>query len=196
MLQHKADRCYQALLLFSMAWLSWLLMMVTHEAGHVLHGWMSGAGLDCVLLPPFGFSRTDFMTNPHPLFVAWGGAIWGCLIPLSLLAIISAFARRYAYLARWFAGFCLIANGAYLAAGALRGGDADDGAVLLHSGAAVWQLLAFGIPTVAAGLFLWNGLGQSFGLGPARGKVDRKVAVILPVALAVVVAVELAAGGG
>lgn len=179
----------------SAAGLSWLLMMVVHECGHVLHGWLSGARLARVDLPPLGFSRTDFAANPHPLFVAWGGAIWGSLLPLAILAVARAIAPRYTYLAAWFAGFCLIANGAYLGAGALLGGGGDDAGVILQSGGARWQLLVFGLPAVAAGFYLWNGLGPHFGLGSGGGKVDRKAAVAVAAALAMVVCLELALSG-
>jgi len=168
-------------------------MMVLHECGHVLHGGLSGAHLAHVDLPPWGFSRTDFATNPHPLFVAWGGGIWGCLLPLALLALVRATAWRFTYLAAWFAGFCLIANGAYLAAGSFFRGGADDAGAILQAGGAQWQLLLFGIPVAAAGLYLWNGLGPQFGIGPSGGKVDRTAAIGMAVALLVVVLLEIAA---
>ncbi len=188
-------RFFQALLMISMAGLSWLLMMVLHECGHILHGWASGAQLAHVDLPPWGFSRTDFTVNPHPLFVAWGGGIWGCLLPAVIWAALRAAAPGYAYLARWFAGFCLIANGAYLAGGSFLRGRADDAGVILQSGGARWELLLFGIPALAAGLYLWNGLGPWFGLGPSGGTVDRKVAVGMAMALLAVVLIELAMRG-
>jgi hypothetical protein len=182
------DRLFQALLIFSTAGLSWLLMMAVHEAGHVLHGWCSGAQLAAVHLPLVGFSRTDFAANPHPLFVAWGGAIWGSALPLTILAIARCFAaKRHVYLLAWFAGFCLIANGAYLFGGAFLTGGADDGGVILQHGGAHWQLFSFGIVTVAAGLYLWNGLGPYFGLGSSRGQVDRTAAAAVTFALAGVV---------
>ena len=148
------DRFFQTLLAISMAGFSWLSIMILHECGHVINGWLSGAQLVQVVLPPCGFSRTDFAANPHPLFVAWGGAIWGCLLPLAILAAICIASARYAYLTRWFAGFCLIANGAYLAAGSFRGAGADDGSVILQEGGTQWQLLLFGIPAVVLGLYL------------------------------------------
>ena len=60
-------------------------MMAVHEFGHVLHAWASGGVVAQVSLPLLSFSKTDLSQNPHPLFVAWGGAIWGCIIPLILL---------------------------------------------------------------------------------------------------------------
>ncbi len=200
------NRCFQALLIVSTAGLSWLLMMFFHECGHAWHGWLSGARLARVHLPLVGFSQTDFVSNPHPLFVAWGGPMWGCLAPLAILAGCrlaskaiarrrgntttdsSLTARHYTYLAAWFAGFCLIANGAYLLGGIFFVGGADDGGAILHNGGARWQLAAFGVLATAAGLYCWNGLGPYFGFGASRGRVDRKAALGTAVALACVIA--------
>ena len=193
------NRFFQALLIFSTAGLSWLSMMALHECGHVLNGWLSGATLSGVYLPLLGFSRTDFAFNPHPLFVVWGGPLWGCLLPLALLAGVRLLgatavcgfatnvAKRYGYLLTWFAGFCLIANGGYLTGGAFLSGGADDPSVILQHGGARWQLLAFGLPAIAAGLYMWNGLGPYFGFGTSRGTVDRKAAIGVSVALLVTV---------
>ena len=178
--------------MLSTAALSWLLMLELHESGHVLQGWLSGAQLDAVHLPLFGFSRTNFSVNPHPLFVVWGGALWGSVLPLAIFAAARCFAdNRHVYPLAWFTGFCLLANGAYLGAGAILTGGADDGGVILQHGGARWQLLGFGVIAVAAGLYLWNGLGPYFGLGPSRGRVDRKAAIGATIALLVVVFVLL-----
>jgi hypothetical protein len=185
--EHSLDRCFQALLIVSTAGLSWLLMLAVHESGHVLLGWLTGAQHAVVHLPLLGISRTDFAVNPHPLLVAWGGALWGCALPAAVLAAARCFAaRQHVYLLVWFAGFCLIANGAYLLGGAILTGGLDDGGVILQHGGSRWHLLTFGVAAVAAGLYLWNGLGPYFGLGPSRGRVSRKAAVGVAVALAVV----------
>lgn len=186
------DRCFQAILMISTAGLSWLLMMLAHEYGHIWHGRLSGARLEGIHLPLMGFSRTDFAANPHPLFVAWGGPVWGCLFPLGILVCVRVLFYRKRNRSRagdvtvilaWFAGFCLIANGAYLLGGVFLTGGADDGGAILQHGGSRWQLAAFGIAALAAGLYLWNGLGPYFGLGASRGKVDRKAAVDVTVAL-------------
>ena len=145
------NRVFQTLLIVSTVALSWLLMMALHELGHLWHGWLSGARLAAVHLPLVGFSRTDFVVNPNPLFVVWGGPLWGCLLPLALWGGVRLLAKPYAYLAAWFAGFCLIANGGYLLGGAFLAGGADDGGVILQHGGARWQLLVFGVLAIAAG---------------------------------------------
>lgn len=178
----------------STACFSWLAMMVVHELGHALNAWLSGGIVSKIVLHPLAFSRTDLPVNPHPLFVAWGGAIWGCIIPLGILALAHFIARSYKYLFAWWAGFCCIANGSYLAVGWLFSGGvkaADDANVILQNGGAWWQLVIFGIFFVPMGLWLWNGLGPYFGLGAAQGKVDRKVAVGTTVALFTLVVGEV-----
>ncbi|HUT13258.1 MAG TPA: hypothetical protein VMY42_22405 [Thermoguttaceae bacterium] len=186
------NRVFQVLLILSATGFSWLAMMAVHELGHVLHAWLSGGTVVNVVLHPATISRTDVWPNPHPLAVAWGGAVWGCLIPLGLLAAVRWAARSYAYLAAYFAGFCLIANGAYLAAGSLVSGPGHDAADILLYGGRRWPLIAFGLSCVAAGLYLWNGLGPKFGLGSAKGNVDRRAAVGVTLALLLLVIAEWA----
>ena len=75
-------RAFHFLLIFSTLALSWLGMMIVHELGHVLFSWLSGGVVARTVLGPLEFSRTELETNPHPLFVAWGGALVGAVIPL------------------------------------------------------------------------------------------------------------------
>ena len=135
----------------------WLGMLTTHEAGHLLHAWISGGQVTQLVLPWFGFSRTDLSHNPHPLFVAWGGALWCSLIPLMLVTAAAISGFRFVSWVQFFAGFCLTANGAYLAVGSLtRAGDAGD---LMRHGAPHWSLVATGMLGAVVGLFLWHLLG-------------------------------------
>lgn len=117
MLADDMHRAFQVLLILSTLGFSWLAMQVVHEFGHVIHAWASGGAVVRVYLHPLDISRTDLARNPHPLFVAWGGAIWGCVLPLGLFGLVRWRWPAQAYLPAFFAGFCLIANGAYLAAG-------------------------------------------------------------------------------
>lgn len=182
-------RILQAVLIAVVVGFSWLLMMAVHELGHVLHALLSGGTVERVVLSPIEISRTDVAPNPHPNFVAWGGAVWGTLIPLGLLAVVHLRARKYTYLAAFFAGFCCLANGLYLAAGSFAGvGDAGD---LLRHGATKWQLWFFGVPVSVLGLRLWNGLGPHFGFGAANGKVDSRAVIWIAVGLSITILVEL-----
>ena len=103
------ERFYQALLIASLTALSWLGMMAVHELGHVLHAWTSGGKVVRVVLHPATFSRTDVSPNPRPLWVAWGGATWGSVIPLAAWMIARWFAPARLYLFAFFAGWGNIA---------------------------------------------------------------------------------------
>jgi hypothetical protein len=185
------NRLYQMMLIVSTVGLSWLAMMAVHEFGHVIDAWLSGGRIAKVVLHPLVFSRTDFAENPHPLFVAWGGAAWGIALPVLLWLIVRRFIKRYAFLAAFFAGFCLIANGAYLAAGSFFRGGGDDAGVILQHGGERWQLLLFGLTATAAGLWFWNGLGNHFGLAEARGQVDRTAAWVVAGLLLTIILLEI-----
>ena len=138
-------------------YVSWLVMMAMHELGHVLHAWLSGGEVALVYIRPFDFSRTDLSVNPHPQFVAWGGSIWGCAIPLAAFGLMHWRRLRWAQMVRFFAGFCLVANGGYIGLGWIsRIGDAG---TLLRHGAAPWVLAVSGLAAMAGGLWLWHGLG-------------------------------------
>lgn len=179
---------WTALLIVSTAAFSWLMMMAVHEAGHVLHAVISGGRVDRVVLHPLAISRTDVEPNPHPHFVAWGGAVWGCLLPVAAWLGARFGAPRVAYLFRFFAGFCLMANGAYLGAGVVMPvGDAAD---LLRYGTPRWLLGLFGLFTIGAGLWMWNGLGRHFGLGRDGAPVRRREASVM-LAAAILTAVAL-----
>lgn len=183
------NRFSRLLLIVSTIAFSWLGMMVVHEAGHALHLALSGGTIEKVVLHPLAISRTDPGANPHPLFVASGGVVWGSLIPLGILGLAFRLARPHAYLARFFAGFCLTANGAYLLGDAfVRGGDARE---LIHYGTPPWALIVCGLAGLAAGLTLWNGLGPRFGLGRGADRVDPRVALGMTLAVACLAVLEI-----
>ena len=102
------------------------------------------------------------------MITVWAGPCLGIILPLALW-------RRgfqYEFLARFFAGFCLVTNGAYLGVGAVE--PVGDARVILSHGTPGWCLWLFGIVSIPTGLILWNGAGPEFGLGRAAGKVDSK----------------------
>ncbi len=183
------ERLFQILLIASFVAFSWLGFMVVHEFGHVAAAWLTGGEVSRVVLHPLQISWTALGRNPHPLWVAWGGAVAGALLPLGLWAFARASRIPFEYLFRFFAGFCLIANGLYLVVDAFgRGGD---GGTLIRYGAPVWQLFAFGVLATPGGFWLWHGLGPSFGLGEARDRVDRRAAVVSAGLLGLLVVGEL-----
>jgi hypothetical protein len=184
------DRAWQISLIVAVIGFSWLGLQVVHEAGHVLHAWASGGTVIGVVLRPTTVSETLVWPNPRPQFVAWGGPIWGCAIPLVLWGVTWLAARRYAFLARFFAGACLVGNGAYLGASTLASESELDAPVILAQGGAAWQTLLFAVVAMVSGFYVWNGLESAFGLGDAKGRVDRSATVVAVAILAIVVVTE------
>ena len=155
---------------------SWLGMQAVHELGHVGGAILTGATVERVVLHPLTLSRTEIGRNPQPLLVVWAGPLVGVLLPLMTWRLLVFVRYRRAYLVRFFAGFCLVANGLYLGVGSLDGiGDAGD---LLRLGCPPWLLWGFGLITAPLGLALWHGEGRHFGLGPHAQQVT--AADVLP----------------
>lgn len=159
--------------LASLVLASWLGMQAIHEAGHVLGALAVGARVENVVLHPLTISRTDVAPHEQQLVVIWAGPLLGMALPLMLFAV-AYFARCPGVeVLRFFAGFCLIANGAYIGLGSFaRIGDCDE---LLRAGAPLWQLWLVGTVGIPAGLWLWNGLGKRLGVGRNAALPDRPV---------------------
>ena len=94
------------------------------------------------------------------------------------------------YLFRFFAGFCLVANGVYIGTGWLLADGADPW-VMTDNGSPVWLLVLFGFLTVPCGLYLWHLQGPHFGLGEANGKVSKWATVISAALFLALVGFEL-----
>src|SRR6516162_4273095 len=108
------SRVLQGILIGSTILGSWLGMQAVHEAGHVLGAKLTGGRIEKVCLHPLSISHTDLGENPDPLTVVWAGPLFGVTAPLVVWLIASAARFAGAFLQRFFAGFCLIANGAYI----------------------------------------------------------------------------------
>jgi hypothetical protein len=190
MLSQAKSRLERTTLIVSASALSWLLMTAAHELGHVLGAVLTGGRVERVVLHPLAISRTDVRPNPRPLVVAWAGPIVGIAVPLATVAACRRRHRVFRDLVKFFAGTCLIANGLYLGIGVFyRIGDAGD---LLRHGAAAWHLWVFGAATVPLGLWLWNGIGPTFGFGLARGHVSRHATWICAALALSIAALEIA----
>lgn len=177
-----------ALLIVTTLAASWYAMMIVHEFGHVLAAWLTGGQVARVVLHPLAFSRTDLSTNSNPIAVVWGGPLVGTLLPLILWLVARTMRLRLAFLIRFFAGFCLIANGAYLAAAILEPvGDTGD---MLRYRVPLWLMVAAGALALIAGFATWHRLGPHFGL--TNQPIDRAAVIASSVALCILVAAMLA----
>lgn len=178
-----------AILIAALLPLCWLSMQIVHEAGHIAAAWLTGGTVTAIVLHPLAISRTDVSPNPHPLVVVWGGPIMGTLLPTMAWLVVRALRMRSVYLWRFFAGFCLVANGVYIGYGVFEPvGDASD---LLRLGTPLSMLAVFGLLTVPAGFALWHGQGHKFGLGKAPEPLRLRHVRGTIAVLLVVVSVEL-----
>lgn len=188
-----ASRIVQLVLIVSTFGACWFGMQAVHEFGHVIGAWLSRGRVSQVVLHPLTISRTDLSENPHPLVVVWAGPVFGCVLPLLLWVVVERLHKPTSFLARFFAGFCLIANGAYISIGSIdRVGDCGE---MLKHGSAIWQLWLFGAVTIPTGFRLWHGLGPHFGLGEARSQVNRSAVMISLAAFGMLIFLGLIVGG-
>jgi hypothetical protein len=172
---------------------SWLGMQAVHELGHAAAARLTGGQVERVVLHPLTISRTDLARNPRPLAVVWAGPLVGVLLPLALWGAAWAARLPGAFVMRFFAGFCLLANGAYIGAGSFDGvGDCGE---MLRHGSPMWLLWLFGLACLPAGLWLWHGLGADFGLGPAPREVRADVAYTCLVGCALLLTLGFVVGG-
>lgn len=169
--------------------LSWLWMQAVHEAGHVLGAWLTGGHVQRVLLHPLAISRTDVSPNPWPLVEVWAGPLGGVMFPLAMWIVSKFWIKPLSGWLRFFAGFCLIANGCYLGYGVIEPvGDAEE---LLRYGTPIWMLGLFGVITIPLGFRLWHGLGSQFGWGPSGRQISWRHALMTSIVLIIVVVLEL-----
>src|SRR5438876_3556657 len=132
------SRLHQIVLICSTLLGSWLGMQAVHESGHVLGARLTGGRVARVVLHPLTISRTDLAHHPSPRAVVWAGPLLGVALPLLLWAAAAAARLPGAFVLRFFAGFCLLANGLYIGLGSF--GRVGDGGVMLRHGSAPWQL--------------------------------------------------------
>lgn len=150
---------------------SWLGMQAVHELGHVCGAWLTGGKVQKVVLHPLTISRTDLAENPATAAAKMPGS----------------------FVLRFFAGFCLIANGLYIAMGSF-GRIGDCGEMLRH-GSELWHLWLFGLATVPAGIWLWHGQGAKFGLGKSPKQVSPAIAYSCAAICILILAIEVICGG-
>ena len=187
-------RVRRSILIIATVATSWLGMQLVHELGHVIGAYSTGGSVARIVFHPLELSRTDLGRNPRPLVVVWAGPIAGTVLPLAAWAIAAFVRVPLCYLARFFAGFCLVANGAYIGVGAF-GGVGDSTAMLLH-GSAVWAMVLFAAATIPLGLWLWHRQGRHFGIGGDGREVDMVATIVASVACAILVTLGCTLGHG
>ncbi len=123
----------------------WCVMTFTHEAGHIVGGWLGGGTLIHAELRPWHLPHSLFEPDPHPLLTVWSGPLLGVIVPVLIAVIVRG---RW----MWFvADFCLLANGAYLATGWIAGDRYLDTPRLLAAGAWPISVLMYCVITIGIG---------------------------------------------
>src|SRR4051812_9104354 len=107
-MDHSAKRLPQFVLVGSTILASWLGMQAVHEGGHICAALLTGGEVRTIVLHPLTTSRTDLRKNPKPLLVVWAGPVIGVLFPLLMWVVVGSAKLYFSFLARFFAGFCLI----------------------------------------------------------------------------------------
>ena len=124
---------------------AWCVMITTHETGHIIGGWLTGAKLSQADLRPWAMPYSMFDPNPLPLATMWSGPILGTLMPL---LVAMAIRRQIGWFMAWF---CVLANGGYLALAWLTGDRYLDTTQLRELGASPVSIAAFCVVTIVAG---------------------------------------------
>jgi hypothetical protein len=184
---------HQIILIASTILCSWFAMQAIHELCHILGALATKGKVSQVVIHPLTISRTDLSANPHPLFVAWAGPVFGVLAPLILWAIFAQLNSRFVFVLRFFAAFCLVANGLYIGLGSFA--EVGDCREMLKHGSEKWQLWLFGILTTPVGFWLWHGQGDHFGFGSVPREIDHKVAYGMLAACLGLIGLGLLIGG-
>lgn len=175
-----------SVLMFCLAWLGvcWLAMMTVHELGHIGAAIASGGTVTQVVLSPVAISRTDVSPNPWPAMVVWLGPIFGAIFPAALWSMVPRSWTWTKGLLQFFAGFCLIANGAYLGLGSFeKVGDCQE---ILRTGSPMWTMWLFGLITIPSGFWLWHRLGSPADLVKEESPIHSKAAWLTALALAMI----------
>ena len=124
---------------------SWVVMTTTHEAGHMIGGFLSGAVLVDFDLAPWRLPYSLHWPDPHPLVTLWSGPVLGVAMPIVFAAILR---RHWA----WFiASFCMTANGAYLALAWISGDRFLDTPRLLSAGVHPATIVVYCFLTIGFG---------------------------------------------
>ena len=124
---------------------SWTVMTVTHELGHILGGTCCGGTLQSADLVPWRLPYSHFEPDPRPLVTLWSGLLFGVLAPVAVAALVQ---REW----MWFiANFCVLANGTYIATAWFSGERYLDTARLLEHGASPVAITAYCLLTIGYG---------------------------------------------
>lgn len=135
----------QALKIIGLLMVSWCVMALCHETGHVIGGWLGGGTLVFLELRPWEIPQSQFDPDPCPLLTLWCGPLVGTAVPVGMWLLI-----RHPVL-EFIAAFCVVANGLYLAASWASPDRFLDTPRLLTHGAHPLSIAGFCLATLTIG---------------------------------------------
>lgn len=182
----------RVLLIVGTGALCWYGMMLVHEFGHCVGAWISGGTVQRVIFHPLRFTETVVDPDPHPLVTVWLGPILGVVLPVLIWCGLQLARLPGAHVARFAAGFCLLANGAYIGVGSFE--RVADAGTMLFYGSPVWTLWLFGFVAAPTGIAMWHGLGPAFDIGKHGRPVTNGVTACVWIAFVAVMTTGLVFG--
>lgn len=144
----KLDLVVRTLRFMLLLVVSWTVMTMTHELGHLVGGWCSGGKLQSADLLPWHLPYSVFDPDPRPLVTLWSGPILGVVIPLAVALLV----RR-----DWMGfieSFCMLANGMYIATAWYSGDRLLDTPRMLEYGASRFAIAVYCVVTIGVG-YVW-----------------------------------------
>jgi hypothetical protein len=170
----------------------WYLMMAVHEGGHALATMLLGGTVERIILHPLAISQTVRSGSCSPLADCWAGPLRGAALPLAARLAARRWCPCAAAALRLLAGFCLLANGAYLGLGWI--GDSGDAGEILADGGSRWSLILFGLVAVGSGLLLIDGGQRTLGFGAQGRPVTARRAALMVAAVLALTALGVVLG--
>ena len=150
-------------------------MYCTHELGHVVGAFVTGGQVESVALSPLTISQTILSSNPSPLIVVWLGPIVGSFLPLVVCLFVPSRFTALKKLAYFFAGFCLVANGAYIGFGSIE--LVGDCVEMHRAGTPSWLMILYGAVSFVAGLLTWHLLGSPDNYFARKNQINGRTSV-------------------
>lgn len=130
--------------------ISWVVMCFTHEVGHLIGGWISGATLSQVDLVPWRLPYSIHEPDPNPLVTLWMGPIIGAFLPWCIGIVI-----RQQWI-RLVGNFCLLANGLYIGVGYFLSDRYLDTQRLITEGTSTLTISSYCLVTLGIGYPLFR----------------------------------------
>ncbi len=130
--------------------IAWVIMLTTHELGHIIGGKCCGGTLQSYDLLPWHLPYSNFEPDPYPLITLWSGPLLGVILPTAVSIIIRTSTTLF------IASFCTLANGLYISTAWFSGERYLDTPKLLAAGASPASIASYCLPTIGIGYVVFR----------------------------------------